>query len=117
MFRALLGSPSGGAAEVAHTGAEGVSNVRCGYALTDDTSPDLAGARPPSPEGRARMRSTNNNLPFTVLETFLLTKPGIFGYNTSYKSCEEKSTFHPAGQRARVAVSGHGMGLGTWSWS
>ena len=36
--------------------AEGVSNVRCGYSLTGDTSPDLAGARPPSPEGRARVR-------------------------------------------------------------
>ena len=37
--------------------AEGVSDVGCGYALTGDTSPDLAGARPPSPEGRARVRS------------------------------------------------------------
>ena len=36
--------------------AEGVSNVGCWYALVGDTSPDLAGARPPSQEGRARVR-------------------------------------------------------------
>ena len=58
VYRDAPGSPSGGAAEVAHTGAEGVSNVGCWYALTDDTSPDLAGARPPSPEGRARVHQT-----------------------------------------------------------
>ena len=50
--------------------------------------------------------------------TFLLTNPGISGYNKEYeKGSEEKSSLHPAGQRALVAENGHGMGGRTWSRS